>query len=149
VTRSLDSFLLPDDNDRVRNFREMLRGPVGRKNAANMQGQEACEDFWQSDSSNLKYAKDYRRGMRSNKLTDEVFKEFSRPITNWGPRGETRLPPQFWPEFMALRTPRVMDQIDCYAMSCASEEPPRDALHNAYAWDISQNVHMASARRES
>ena len=43
VTLSLDHFLLPDSDDRVRALREMLRGPVGRQTA---EKEARASDFW-------------------------------------------------------------------------------------------------------
>ena len=41
---------------------------------------------------------------------------------------------------------RQRDMIDIFGGACANLMPPRDALHNGFFWDISQNVHMASIK---
>ncbi|CAE8594810.1 unnamed protein product [Polarella glacialis] len=131
VRYSLPNFLLPDDDERVRRFRDVLRGPLGRRaqqtNAAEWKG-----DWWESNCKDAQRAKDYHTviGQEPDR----------RPITGWGRDGLRKGHPSLWPEMLSIFDSRQCDLIEAFAAECADEEHPRDPLHSSYVWDISQNV---------
>jgi site-specific DNA-cytosine methylase len=139
VQYGLQHYLLPDDDERVRRVREVLRGPMGRRarddNARNWNG-----DWWNSES------KDVRRQVQFRK--ENAFDPEHRPMTGWNKDGVRKSQPQLWPELMGVVDSRQCDMMDCFAMDCAAETPPRDALHASYVWDISQNVDMTSSHNK-
>ncbi|CAE8677271.1 unnamed protein product, partial [Polarella glacialis] len=136
VRYSLPNFLLPDDDERVRRFRDVLRGPLGRRaqqtNAAEWNG-----DWWESNCKDAQRAKDYHTVI--GKEPDR------RPITGWGRQGLRKGHPSLWPEMLSTFDSRQCDLIEAFTAECADEEHPRDPLHSSYVWDISQNVGITSS----
>mmetsp|Transcript_16313 Transcript_16313/g.28556 ORF Transcript_16313/g.28556 Transcript_16313/m.28556 type:complete len:1878 (-) Transcript_16313:150-5783(-) len=144
---SLDEFLLPDDDERVRRLREVLRGPLGRKaqedNAMSWNG-----DWWSSESKDAERQKKYRDEMQvsSNHLL----------LTGWGKHGARKGQPSLWPELLGVLSSRQCDMMEIFAAECSAETTsvrggrqseaiccPRDPLHSSLVWDISQNVGIA------
>jgi site-specific DNA-cytosine methylase/superfamily II DNA or RNA helicase len=135
VKHGLPSYLLPDDDERVRRFREVLRGPLGRR-AAQENAEAWGGDWWTSPSKDALRAREYR-------TTNGILPE-TRSITGWGPEGRRLGQPPLWPEMLRAFDSRQCDLIEAFSAECSAEEPPRDPLHSNYVWDISQNVGMAS-----
>ena len=147
VVYSLTSFLPKANDARVRRFREVLRGPIGKKTAIRL----AQSDTYSSgQSADKKYATQVRSG--TGKYGNKKFHLLpeAKPLTNWGRHGKMshRLY-KSWPELLSLFDARQRDMIDIFGGACANLMPPRDALHNGFFWDISQNVHMASIKTAS
>ena len=76
VRHSLDAFILNEDHEIIRRFREALRGPPGRKTKS-LKMQEPY--FWTSTSSNLPHNKHTRKALKLN--------DTARYITRWGEFG--------------------------------------------------------------
>eukprot|EP00931_Biecheleriopsis_adriatica_P048312 TRINITY_DN27914_c0_g2_i1.p1 TRINITY_DN27914_c0_g2~~TRINITY_DN27914_c0_g2_i1.p1 ORF type:complete len:2094 (+),score=462.88 TRINITY_DN27914_c0_g2_i1:118-6282(+) len=135
LRHSLSEFLLPDEDERVRRFREVLRGSLGRR-AKEEIALTYGGDWWNSGSKDVARAKKYKADLGHDA---EV-----RTVTNWGPQGHFKGQPAIWPEMLAVINSRQRDLIESFTAECAAEEVPRDPLHSSYVWDISQNVGIAS-----
>ena len=83
VRHSLEAFILQEDHDIIRVFREALRGPLGR---ATKRGAFLESDFWESTNANLPH----------NKIAREKLglEDMARTLTLWGPHGKKQLPPR-------------------------------------------------------
>eukprot|EP00930_Biecheleria_cincta_P021338 TRINITY_DN1583_c0_g1_i3.p1 TRINITY_DN1583_c0_g1~~TRINITY_DN1583_c0_g1_i3.p1 ORF type:complete len:1977 (-),score=328.37 TRINITY_DN1583_c0_g1_i3:362-5602(-) len=135
VRYGLSEFLLADDDERVRRFREVLRGPLGRRaeeETANLDG----GDWWSSRSKGLARAKEYHKKYGHS---PEV-----RSLTGWGKNGHFKCNPVMWPELLAVFDSRQRDLMESFVAECAGEERSRDPAHSNYVWDISQSVGIAS-----
>jgi site-specific DNA-cytosine methylase len=88
VRHSLEAFILNDDHDIIRVFREALRGPSGRKTKS---GTFLESDFWKSTSATLPH----------NKIPREKlgFQDMARTLTQWGPHGKKQVPSHYWLEY--------------------------------------------------
>lgn len=139
VQFSLPHYLLSDDDERVRRVREVLRGPMGRR-ARDENARAWNGDWWNSDSKDVQRQLTFRE--------THGFSTTHRPMTGWNKDGQRKSQPQLWPELMGVIDSRQCDLMDCFTMDCAAENPPRDALHASYVWDISQNVDMTSSHNK-
>ena len=139
-------FLLRDDHDVVRRFRDMCQGRIG-ENFAFLKGKG---DFY-ADTT-LKQVKGQPKGVKAWQTSFDLevnmaFKEgagipiMHRPYTNWGPNGQLKLrSPAEWTEYIRLLGGRERDLIDSCSVKCAEAEV--DVLHQMVVWDISQNIHL-------
>jgi hypothetical protein len=104
---SMDAFLLPDTNDRIRCFREALRsGPgllVKRERAKEL-------DFWDWDLAHVKDLTLHLVHREKNGLAER-----SRWLTEWNTRGRKLLAPGLWPELFDCWNMRRLDMVDCFA----------------------------------
>jgi hypothetical protein len=85
VRHSLDAFMLEDDHDTIRVFREALNGPPGR------QSKRSCflqPDFFESKSANLPHNVNCRKELG--------IEREARFLTNWQAFGRKQVPPHFW-----------------------------------------------------
>jgi hypothetical protein len=101
VRHSLDAFMLDDNHDVIRVFREALNGPPGR------QSKRQCflePDFWSSKDANLEHNTNTRKALG---LEDKA-----RFFTNWGPFGKKQVPPTCWLEYLNCNHARIIDMID-------------------------------------
>ncbi|KAL1514920.1 hypothetical protein AB1Y20_004000 [Prymnesium parvum] len=137
---SVDAFLLADDNDRVRRFRDALRGPLGRLTAMSRQS----GDWWGANANkDTEHTKAYRACTLSDKSASNCLltpaAPTARPLTNWAPNGVLSLAsPRWWPEYISVLSQRELDLSDCFGLKAA--ETGIDALHHSLWWNISQNV---------
>lgn len=88
VKHSLESFILDDDHDNIRVFREALRGPSGRHTKRSI-FQEP--DFYSSGSSNVKH------NVNCRKLSGIEID--ARPDVRAAPCGAKQIPPHYWLEY--------------------------------------------------
>jgi len=140
--------LLPKDIDpRVRRFREVLRGPIGARTARDL---ARNNDFLDGKSSNTKYSDKVRQPPRGGSQENYESKlvvpldHDPKQLTGWGADGALRSRMYgVWPELLRLYDQRKRDLLEVFASKVATLPTPRDALHHAFSWDISQNVHMA------
>lgn len=95
VKHSLESFILDDDHDNIRVFREALRGPSGRHTKRSV-FQEP--DFYTSGNQNVKHNVICRKksGMDLH----------ARPNVQAGPCGAKQIPPHCWLEYFDTMTQR-------------------------------------------
>lgn len=95
VKHSLESFILDDDHDNIRVFREALRGPSGRHTKRSI-FQEP--DFYTSGNANVTHNVTCREksGMDMH----------ARPNMRAGPFGAKQIPPHFWLEYADLMRQR-------------------------------------------
>ena len=133
-------FLLRDDHDVVRRFRDMCQGRIG-ENFAFLKGKG---DFY-ADTT-LKQVKGQPKGVKAWQTSFDLevnmaFKEgagipiMHRPYTNWGPNGQLKLrSPAEWTEYIRLLGGRERDLIDSCSVKCAEAEV--DVLHQMVVWDI-------------
>ncbi|OEU08217.1 hypothetical protein FRACYDRAFT_212855 [Fragilariopsis cylindrus CCMP1102] len=129
VKHSLEAFVLEDDHDVIRVFREALRGPPGRETKRQ---EFQAGDFWTSASANLKHNKICRA--RSG------IDEGARYITNWKPHGGKHVPPHYWLEYLNMQQQRSLDMMDVLHASAARDAEAHDSNHSSFTWNISQNV---------
>jgi hypothetical protein len=172
---SMDAFLLPDTNDRIRCFREALRSGPGLL----VQRERAKElDFWDWDLAHVKDLTNHLVYREKNGI-----QERSRWLTEWNTRGRKQLAPGLWPELFDCWNMRRLDMVDCFAAAsgksvwgCWStrirfaqtmvlpltplslmhldlaqfilvrDAISRDPLHHSFTWDLSQNVTRAPFR---
>ena len=131
VRHSLESFILSNDHDIIRVFREALNGPPGRvtNRAVNQ-----APDFWKghSNSGDLKHNKIARERLG---IEDE-----SRFQTQWGPFGEMQIPPHYWLEYFKCQNQREVDMVDILHSSAARDAECHDSNFASFFWNISQNV---------
>jgi site-specific DNA-cytosine methylase len=85
VRHSLDAFMLEDDHDTVRVFREALNGPPGRQSKRSYFLQP---DFFESKSANLPHNVNCRKELG--------IEREARFLTNWEAFGRKQVPPHFW-----------------------------------------------------
>ena len=89
---------LSDQSERVRRYRDALRGPLGRLSAAGKQR----GDWWgENANKDTNAAKTYRKGDAANKADSgntlhSAVDECARPLTNWGPNNAFQLASPFW-----------------------------------------------------
>jgi hypothetical protein len=131
----LSEFLLPDDDERVRRFREVLRGPLGRR-AKEERANLGEGDWWNSSSKSVTRAKNYHERFGHS---PEV-----RTLTGWGKNGHFKINPTLWPELVSVFDSRQRDLMEGFVAECAGEGRARDPVHSSYVWDISQSVGIAS-----
>jgi site-specific DNA-cytosine methylase len=145
VVYSLTSFLPKSTDARVRRFREVLRGPVGAKTK---HAKARANNYALGISKNWNYATQVRSGKgKYGKQKKYMLNADARPWTNWGKDGKmSHIMYNAWPELLDMCEQRKRDMLDIFAGASANLMPPRDALHNGFFWDISQNVHMASLK---
>jgi site-specific DNA-cytosine methylase len=129
VKHSLDAFILDDDHDNIRVFREALRGPPGRHTKRSI-FQEP--DFYTSSNANVKHNVIARQGLGMDKLT--------RATTNSGAFGKKQLPPHYWREYLDCQQQRVTDMIDILHAAAARDAETHDSHHSSFFWNLSQNV---------
>ena len=130
VKHTLESFLLETDHEKVREFREALRGPPGRVSA---RGVNLEPYFWNSKTdANLPHNK----AVRSKNRIDDL----NRFITNWHGFGKKQLPPHYWLEYMACLNQRNLDMIDILHSCFARDAESHDSNFISAYWNHSQNV---------
>ena len=129
VRHSLEAFVLQEDHDIIRVFREALRGPAGR---STKRGNFLEVDYWTSSSANLPHNKNSRAALG--------VEDRARPITNWGPFGKRQLPPHYWLEFLNCCTQRELDLLDILHASAARDAESHDSSFASFVWNISQNA---------
>eukprot|EP00977_Amphora_coffeiformis_P008978 scaffold2033_cov164-Amphora_coffeaeformis.AAC.17 len=138
LLHSMDAFLLKDNHDRIRCFREALRsGPgllVHRDRAKEL-------DFWDWNLSRVK-------DLTLHKVFREQIglEEKSRWLTGWDTRGRKCIAPGLWPELVDCWNMRRLDMVDCFAGAAIRDAISRDPLHHSFTWDLSQNVTRAPFR---
>ena len=145
----VSDFLLSDDHDIARRYRDMLQGRPGEQFAMH----KGKGDFY-SDTT-LKQVKGEERGVKSYQPSFDLevnlgFKQgagipkFARPFTHWGPNGVLALrSPYEWTEYIRCLGRRAVDLIDACSVKVA--EAHVDALHQMVIWDISQNIHLVAS----
>ena len=111
LLHAMDAFLLPDDHDRIRCFREALRsGPgllVKRERAKEL-------DFFNWELSRVK---DLGKHLAYREKMG--IEERARYMTQWDTRGRQTLAPGLWPELVSVWNHRRLDMIDCFtAAAC-------------------------------
>ena len=129
VRHSLDAFMLDDDHEVIRVFREALNGPPGRMSK---RGFFLAPDFWTSASANLPHNVNTRKNLG---LADKA-----RWITNWGAYGLKQVPPSMWLEYLNCCSQRSLDMIDVLHASGIRDAESHDGLFCGYFWNLSQNV---------
>ena len=130
VKHSLEAFILDEDHEVVRVFREALNAGPGRHTAlmTSLEG-----NFWENtNNKDLAHNKSYR--LKSD------MKEMSRFTTNWGSNGSFRAPPHSWHEYLSICSGRVKDMIDCLTMATMRDAEAHDSNFSSFFWNISQNV---------
>jgi len=106
VRHSLEAFLLNDDHDDIRHYREGLNGPLGRKTkVANFQE----PDFWTSSNANLPHNKNSRKALG--------IEDTARPQTSWEAFGKKQVPPHYWLEYINCNNSRIIDFLDILHIS--------------------------------
>jgi len=129
VRHSLEAFILNDDHEIIRRFREALNGPAGRRTKS------ACMqevDFWASNNANLPHNKNSRAALG--------LKDRARYLTNWGPYGEKQIPPHYWLEYINCCNQRQVDMLDILHASALRDAESHDSNFTSFYWNISQNV---------
>lgn len=123
MRHSLEAFLLKDDHEIIRRFREALNGPLGRQTRRTY---FQDPDFWESKSSNLPHNKNTRQklGMR----------DMARPQTSWGPFGEKQLPPHYWLEYVNCNDARIIDMLDILHVSAMRDAEAHDSNFVTFHW---------------
>lgn len=135
---SMEAFLLPDDHDRIRDFREALKS--GRGLLVKRERTKELDFFdWE-----LSRVKDL--GCHLAFRANVGMGERDRPFTGWKPHGILKLAPGIWPELADMWNHRRLDMIDCFGVAASRDAISRDALHHAFTWDLSQNVTRAPFR---
>eukprot|EP00980_Cylindrotheca_fusiformis_P003492 scaffold781_cov132-Cylindrotheca_fusiformis.AAC.11 len=129
VRHSLEAFVLQDDHDIIRVFREALRGPAGR---TTKRGAFLEPDFWTSTSANLPNNKQARLKLG--------IEDRARPITEWGPFGKKQVPPHYWLEFLNCLNHRQLDFLDILHASSARDAESHDSSFASFVWNISQSA---------
>jgi site-specific DNA-cytosine methylase len=129
VRHSLEAFILQEDHDIIRVFREALRGPLGR---ATKRGAFLESNFWESTNANLPH----------NKIAREKLglEDMARTLTEWGPHGKKQLPPHYWLEFVNCCNQRQIDLLDILHASAARDAETHDSSFASFVWNISQNA---------
>jgi hypothetical protein len=129
AVHSLESFLLEDDHEIVRLYREALNGPAGRQSAREYFLQP---DWLQSGQKNVKHnttARE-RNGIRLE----------ARYVTNWDAFGVKQVAPHILVPYLNCNEPRVLDMIDIQHAAAARDAESHDAFFSSFLWNISQNV---------
>jgi hypothetical protein len=129
VRHSLEAFILNDDHEIIRRFREALNGPAGRRTKS------ACMqevDFWASTNANLPHNKNSRAALG--------LKDRARYLTNWGPYGTKQIPPHYWLEYINCCNQRQIDMLDILHASALRDAESHDSNFASFYWNISQNV---------
>lgn len=129
VKHSLDAFILDTDHDKVRVFREALRGPPGR-HAKRAVFQEP--DFFTSGNANVRHNTIARDKSGIEMLT--------RTTTMSGAHGRKQIPPHYWLEYLDCQPQRELDMLDILHASAARDGECHDSYHSSFFWNISQNV---------
>eukprot|EP00536_Pseudo-nitzschia_multiseries_P018197 jgi/Psemu1/54535/gm1.54535_g len=128
---SLESFLLAEDHDIVRVFREALLSGPGRYAAM---AASMVVDFWASEN---------KRDLKHHKIVRENsgFDDLTRFTTNWGPKNKFQVPPHYWYEYMLTQTypHQTKSNIDIHAMSAMRDAEAHDSNFSSYFWNITQN----------
>ena len=111
LLHSMDAFLLPDEHDCIRSFREALRSGPGLM----VKRERAKEkDFWNWEESGVKDLTEHLAFRHNNGI-----EERSRWLTQWDTRGRKTLAPNLWPELFDMWNHRRLDLIDCFAAACS------------------------------
>ena len=128
---SLESFMLPDDHEAIRVFREALHGPPGRLTKSSYFRDKY---FWTEEGggSNLPHNKYTRKHLG---LKDEA-----RWHMNWGPNGKRQVPPHYWLEYINCNHQRVIDFLDILNVSAFRDAEAHDPSFSAHFWNLSQNA---------
>lgn len=129
VRHSLESFVLQEDHDTIRVFREALRGPPGRQSAL---GVLLEPDFWTSASANLPHNTNTRKALG--------LQDRARFITNWDAHGKMQLPPHYWLEYMKCLNQRRLDMTDILHASAMRDAEAHDSNFASFYWNTTQNA---------
>jgi site-specific DNA-cytosine methylase len=129
VRHSLESFILQDDHDIIRVFREALRGPPGRQTA---RGNTQEPDFWTSPSANLPHNVNVRANLG---LEDQA-----RSLTQWQAYGKKQVPPHYWLEYLKCLDQRRTDLLEILHASALRDAESHDSNFASFYWNISQNA---------
>ncbi len=126
---SLEAFMLNDDHDIIRRFREGLNGPDGRKTFS-----QHCQesDFWTSKNANLPHNVNCRKALG--------LEDMARTQTKWGPFGVKQLPPHYWLEYINCYQQRKVDLIDILHASALRDAESHDSNFSSFFWNVSQNA---------
>lgn len=123
VRHSLEAFLLNDDHDDIRRFREALNGPPGRKTkSANF----LEPDFWTSANANLPHNKNARKA--------SGIKDMARPQTSWQAFGVKQVPPHYWLEYINCNNQRIIDLLDILHISAMRDAEAHDSNFASFYW---------------
>lgn len=141
LLHSMEAFLLPETDDRIRRFREALRSGGGQMVAREREKEKDFFDFPLSGVKDLAYHLNYREKYGIN--------ERSRCFTKWDTGGRKKSPPNFCPELMAMWNMRRLDLIDCFSATLVRDAISRDPNHHSVTWDLSQNVHRTNVRESN
>ena len=126
---SLDAFLLDDDHEIVRVFREALRGPPGRQTKRSFFLEP---DFWSSVNKNLPHNKWTRKKLG--------LEDTARWLMNWQGHGQKQIPPSFWIEYFDCCEQRMTDMTDILYAAGIRDAEVHDPLFCNYFWNLSQNA---------
>jgi site-specific DNA-cytosine methylase len=129
VKHSLEAFILEENHDNIRVFREALHGPPGRHTKRSV-FQEP--DFFTSGNANVKHNKIARE-----KLGIEMM---ARPNFGGGARGKKQIPPHYWLEYADTMEQRITDMLDILHVSAARDAETHDSNFASFFWNLSQNV---------
>ncbi len=123
VRHSLEAFLLNDDHDIIRRFREALNGPPGRitKTANFLE-----PDYWTSGNANLPHNKNARAGVG--------MKDKARPQTEWEAFGVKHIPPHYWLEYINCNNLRIIDLLDILHVSALRDAESHDSNFASFYW---------------
>ena len=107
VKHSLEAFILDEDHEIIRRFREALLSGAGRLEVLH----SALEaDFWEANNNkDLAHNKCVRR--------DSDFEPKARFTTSWGTNGFFKVPHHWWAELIATEGGRRKDMLDILPMS--------------------------------
>jgi hypothetical protein len=123
VRHSLEAFLLSDNHENIRRFREALNGPPGRKTKiATFQE----PDFWKSANANLPHNKSARKLMG--------MEDRARPQTSWGPFGQKQVPPHWWLEYINCNYQRIIDLLDILHIAGLRDAEGHDSNFASFYW---------------
>jgi hypothetical protein len=160
VRHSLEAFVLQEDHDIIRKFKQMricaslrlchvmavlsdccfllIHTGVFREALRGPAGRNTKRgtflepNFWTSTSANLPNNKNAR-----SKLG---IADMARPITDWGPFGKKQVPPHYWIEFLNCLNHRQLDMLDILHASGARDAESHDSSFASFVWNISQSA---------
>jgi hypothetical protein len=126
---SMEAFILEDDHEIIRTFREGLNGPLGRATKSRVFQQKY---FWNSTSANFPHNRNAR--------TFSGINETARTLTQWHARGRKQIPPHYWKAYIDLQPQREMDALEVFHASAARDAECHDSSFSSFCWNVSQNV---------
>ena len=129
VKHSLEAFLMDLDHDNIRVLREALHGPPGRHTKRSV-FQEP--DFLSSGRGDVKH-----NVIAREKLGIELM---ARANVGGAARGQKKIPPHYWLEYIDTFQQRELDMLDILHTSAARDAETHDSNFSSFFWNISQNV---------